>query len=231
MLLKRKGSMQHLVAIAALSMLLSATTVLAQQINVAPENSTVEGRTAMAISYPEGPSLSVKFKGTYRLPKASGEAKVERKRGMTEIEIELDEMKPASYFGGDFATYALWVVTPEGQVDNVGEFILRGNRSKLNVSTPQQTFALFVTAEPHFMTSTPSRFVVLENTRPTNNITGQLLSISTIKYRGFDGAYNFRQETLVSESEIKGEKRSDVRQAQVRGKAGRARWRRRVCGR
>lgn len=214
MLFKRNGLMQGLFLISALSVWFGTATY-AQKVNVAPESSTVEGRSAMAISYPEGPALSVKFKGTYRLPKASGEAKVERKRGMTEIEIELDEMKPATYFGGDFATYALWVVSPEGQVDNVGEFIVRGNRSKLNVSTPQQTFALFVTAEPHFLVSTPSRFVVLENTHPTHNITGQMLKVSTIKYRGFDGAYNFRQETLTGEPETKGEIRSDVRQAQV----------------
>jgi outer membrane protein OmpA-like peptidoglycan-associated protein len=214
MLFKRSGLMRNLFVISALSVWFG-TVAYAQKVNVAPESSTVEGRSAMAISYPEGPALSVKFKGTYRLPKASGEAKVERKRGMTEIEIELDEMKPATFFGGDFATYALWVVSPEGQVDNVGEFIVRGNRSKLHVSTPQQTFALFVTAEPHFLVSTPSRFVVLENTHPTHNITGQMLKVSTIKYRGFEGAYNFRQETLIGEPETKGEIRSDVRQAQV----------------
>lgn len=190
-----------------------AMTARAQQPPVS--QAETEGRSAMAISYPEGPTISMKFKGTHRLPTASGEAKVERKRGMTEIEIELDEMKPASYFGGDYATYVLWVVSPEGQVDNIGEFILRGNRSKLNVSTPQQTFALFVTAEPHFLTSTPSRFVVLENTHPKNHITGQMLKVSTIKYKGYEGAYNYRQETLVSDPEAKGETRSDVRQAVV----------------
>ncbi len=174
-----------------------------------------EGNSAMAISYPEGPTLGVKFKGTERLPKAQGEAKVERKRGRTDIEVRLDEMKPAAFFGGDYSTYVLWVVSPEGQVDNVGEFILRGNNGKLNVTTPLQTFAMFVTAEPHYLVSTPSRFVVVENTRPKNNITGELLNVSTIKYRGFEGAYNFSQETLVGDPEAKGETRSDVRQALV----------------
>ncbi len=217
MLFKQKKQMQSGLAAAALSVLLGATasSALAQQINVAPESTTVEGRTAMAISYPEGPSLSVKFKGTNRLPKANGEAKVERKRGATEIEIELDEMKPATSFGGDYATYVLWVVSPEGQTGNVGEFILRGNRAKLNVSTPQQTFAMFVTAEPHFLVSTPSRFVVLENTRPTSNLTSQMIKDSTIKYRAYEGTYDFRRETLTGESEAKGETRSDVRQAMV----------------
>lgn len=108
-----------------------------------------DGNSAMAISYPEGPTLGVKFNGTHRLPKARGEAKVERKRGRTDIEIRLDEMKPAAFFGGDYATYVLWIVSPEGQVDNAGEFVLRGNNGKLNVTTPLKTFAMFVTAEPH----------------------------------------------------------------------------------
>ncbi|MBS1812349.1 MAG: OmpA family protein [Acidobacteria bacterium] len=172
-------------------------------------------QSALAISYPEGPTLSVKFKGTERLPKSSGEAKVQRKKGMTEIEIELDEMKPAAYFGGDYATYVLWVVSPEGHTDNVGEFILQGNRSKLNVSTPLETFGLFVTAEPHFLVDVPSRFVVMENTRPTNHLTGQMLEMANIKYHGFDGIYQASQTTLVGEPEAKGETRSDVRQAKV----------------
>ena len=171
--------------------------------------------SALAINYPEGPSLSVKFKGTSRLPKSSGEAKVQRKKGSTEIEMEVDEMKPAAFFGGDFATYVLWVVSPEGHTDNVGEFILQGNRSKLNVTTTLETFGLFVTAEPHFLVDVPSHFVVMENTRPTNNLTGKMLETATIKYRGFDGVYRASQETLNSESEVKGETRSDVRQARV----------------
>ncbi|HEX9004484.1 MAG TPA: OmpA family protein [Blastocatellia bacterium] len=174
-----------------------------------------EGNSAMAISYPEGPTLGVKFNGTHRLPRATGEAKIERKRGRTDIEIRLDEMKPASFFGGDYATYVLWIVSPEGQVDNVGEFVLRGNNGKLNVTTPLQTFAMFVTAEPHYLVSAPSRFVVVENTRPKHNITGQMLSVSTIKYRGYEGLYSHSQETLVSDPEAKGETRSDVRQALV----------------
>ncbi len=174
-----------------------------------------ETRSALAISYPEGPTLSVKFKGTERLPRSSGEAKVERKKGMTEIEIELDEMKPATYFGGDYATYVLWVVSPEGHADNAGEFILEGNRSKLNVSTPLETFGMFVTAEPHFLVDTPSRFVVVENTRPTRDLSGRVLDVSNIKYRGSEGIYRAAQETLVREPEAKGETRSDVRQARV----------------
>lgn len=190
----------------------------AQQVNERArviEAPVTQGNSALAISYPEGPALGVKFKGTYRLPGASGEAKVERKRGRTEIEIRIDEMKPASYFGGDYSTYVLWVLSPEGHLDNVGEFVLHNNDGKLTVTTPLQTFGMFITAEPHYLVSVPSRFVVLENTRPKNNLTGEMLSVSTIKYHGFEGIYNHSQETLVGDPQVKGETRSDVKQALV----------------
>jgi outer membrane protein OmpA-like peptidoglycan-associated protein len=198
----------------ALPVLLSSPISAQESVKTAGQPITA-GDTAMAISYPEGPSLGVKFRGTHRLPTASGKASVERKRGVTEIDIELNNMRPAALFGGDYATYCLWVVSPEGHVDNVGEFILRGNDSKLHASTPLQTFAMFVTAEPHYLTRVPSRFVVLETVEPKNNLTGQMLSTSTIKYRGFEGVYNSSQETLVGEPKVKGEVRSDVRQAIV----------------
>lgn len=201
--------------VASAMLVVAISSAAAQERVRVVEGSVTEGNSAMAISYPEGPTLGVKFKGTYRLPQANGEAKVERKRGRTDIEIRLDEMKPAAFFGGDFATYVLWTVSPEGQVDNIGEFVLQGNNGKLNVTTPLQTFAMFITAEPHYLVSVPSRFVIVENTRPKNNITGEMLSISTIKYRGFDGLYNHSQETLVKDPEVKGETRSDVRQALI----------------
>jgi outer membrane protein OmpA-like peptidoglycan-associated protein len=178
----------------------------------AQKGPVVEVREIMALTYPEGPTLSVKFQGTSRLPLASGEAKIERKMGMTEIEIELDELKPASGFGGDYNTYVLWIVSPEGHVDNVGEFILQGNRSKLNVSTPLETFGMFVSAEPHFLVSLPSRFVVLENSRPTVDVP---LKVSELRYRGHEGVYRFESESLTGMREAKGEQRTDIESART----------------
>lgn len=126
----------------------------------------VAEREILAVSYPEGRAISVKLSGTARLPAANGEAKVERKRGYTEVEIELDEMVPAMALGSDFTTYVLWAVSPEGLTDNLGEFILQGNRSKLNVTTNLQTFGMLVTAEPYSLVEKPSGMIVLENVRP-----------------------------------------------------------------
>lgn len=177
---------------------------------VQPVTGTVE---ALALTFPEGKTIPVKLRGTDRLPKANGEAKVERKKGATEIEVELDEMKPASYFGGDYNTYALWSVSPEGVTSNLGEFILSGNRSKLNVSTRLQTFGLFITAEPHYAVKGPSRFVVLEMVRAS--VAGVPFETAKILYRGQEGVYRSDRESLANAPEAKTEIRSDVAQART----------------
>lgn len=169
-------------------------------------------RDILALTYPENETISVRFLGTSRLPHASGEAKVERKKGMTEVEIELDEMKPATLFGGDYNTYVLWVVSPEGYVDNLGEFVLQGNRSKLDVSTPLETFGMFITAEPHFLVTLPSRFVVLENTEPTRH---RPIRIGRLRYEGFQGQYLFDHESLENAPEAKGEVRAELESART----------------
>jgi outer membrane protein OmpA-like peptidoglycan-associated protein len=57
----------------------------------------------------------------------------------------------------------MWAITPEGRATNLGEVIRNGDKSKLNVTTELQNFALVVTAEPYFAVSQPSDVVVMEN--------------------------------------------------------------------
>jgi outer membrane protein OmpA-like peptidoglycan-associated protein len=57
----------------------------------------------------------------------------------------------------------LWAVTPEGRPKNLGEVLLNGSNSKLDVTTDLQTFGLIVTAEPYFAVTQPSDVVVMEN--------------------------------------------------------------------
>ncbi len=174
----------------------------------------MEVRQILALTFREGHTVTLKLQGTRRLPKANGEAKVERKKGATEIEIELDEMKPATLFGGDFNTYVLWSVTPEGYASNLGEFVLQGNRSKLNVSTRLETFGLCITAEPHYLVRNPSRFVILENTRPTGEIQG-LKQSAQVQYRGYEGVYKYDRDSIASTPEAHGEVRSELGQARA----------------
>ena len=125
---------------------------------------TVVGRTTPAVNYRHrGGATKVNFLGTPLLPKAHGEAKVESKQGYIEIEVEFDELKPATSFGPEFLTYVMWAITPEGRATNLGEVLLNGSESKLNVTTELQAFGLVVTAEPYFAVSQPSDAVVMEN--------------------------------------------------------------------
>ena len=123
-------------------------------------------RRTLAITYPPKGKLRVQLAGTTRTPRANAGAEVLRLRGLTQVEIELDDMVPAYLLGADYTTYVLWAVTPEGQVENMGEFLLSGSRSKLRATTRFETFAMFITAEPHFAVSKPSRVVILENVPP-----------------------------------------------------------------
>lgn len=125
---------------------------------------TVTERTAKAINYQHrSGSTTIDFRGTELLPKARGEAKVESKQGYIEIEVEYDDLQPATKFGAEYLTYVLWAITPEGRTANLGEVLLNGTKSKLNVTTELQVFGLVVTAEPYFSVTRPSDLIVMEN--------------------------------------------------------------------
>ena len=111
-------------------------------------------RKAKAINYHHrSGATKIDFRGTPLMPAARGEAKVESKQGYIEIEVEFDNLQSATRFGPEFLTYVMWAITPEGRATNMGEVILNGTKSKLNVTTELQAFGLIVTAEPYFAVS------------------------------------------------------------------------------
>src|SRR6266446_449316 len=127
-------------------------------------------RQTVAVTYPIDETITVKFRGTTLLPRLTGVAKVRRagRRG-TRVELSVDDLPRASELGGIYTTFVLWAISPDGHVDNLGEIKRSGSsfvNSKLDVTTPLQTFALIVTGEPHFLMKVPSRMVVLENLPP-----------------------------------------------------------------
>jgi outer membrane protein OmpA-like peptidoglycan-associated protein len=125
---------------------------------------TVTARTAKAVNYQHrSGATKVDFRGTELLAGARGEAKVESKQGYIEIEVEFDDLQPATKLGSEYLTYVLWAITPEGRTSNLGEILLNGTKSKLNVTTDLQVFALVVTAEPYYSVTRPSDLIVMEN--------------------------------------------------------------------
>jgi len=126
---------------------------------------TVTSRSVQAVNYKHRSGASkVDFAGTDLMPAANGQAKVESKKGYTEIEVEFGNLQKPTTFGNEYLTYILWAISPEGRAMNLGEVLVGGNHgSKLDVTTDLQAFALIVTAEPYYAVRQPSNVVVLEN--------------------------------------------------------------------
>src|SRR5438105_2007591 len=149
-------------------------------------------RQTVAVAYPLDETLVVKFRGTTVLPRLKGEARIKRsgRRG-TRVELSIENMPRASELGGIYTTYVLWAISPNGQVENLGEIKRSGNSiidSKIDVTTPLQTFALIVTAEPHFLMKVPSRMVILENLPPQRPGNAQIETVD-VKYIGNSSDY------------------------------------------
>src|SRR5438552_41405 len=140
------------------------TITFSQQSPYAPYTLRIDvvDRPIQAINYlSRSGSTTIGFRGTHLQPGARGEAKVENKRGYTEIEVEFDDMIPPGWYGRQYLTYVMWAVTPQGRSKNLGELVLKGTKGKLDVTTELQSFGLVVTAVPYFAVTQPTDRVVL----------------------------------------------------------------------
>jgi outer membrane protein OmpA-like peptidoglycan-associated protein len=126
---------------------------------------TVISRSVQAVNYQHrSGSSKLDFAGTGLMPSANGVADINSKRGSIAIEAEFGNLQKPTTFGNEYLTYVLWAISPEGRAVNLGEVLVGGNhRSKLNVTTDLQAFALIVTAEPYYAVRQPSNAVILEN--------------------------------------------------------------------
>ncbi len=150
-------------------------------------------RKTVAVTYPLDQTVLTQFRGTTRFPRMKGEGKIQRtNKNGTEVEVTVSKMPRPFELGAGYATYVLWAISPDGQVDNLGEIKRRGTfefDSKISVTTPLQTFALIVTAEPHFLVRRPSRAVMLENLNPYTNNGKVVATTSAIEYLGNSSDY------------------------------------------
>jgi outer membrane protein OmpA-like peptidoglycan-associated protein len=177
------GSPFRVAAALLFALLLSAPAVFAQ---------ADSRRETVAVSYPLEQTVSLKFRGTTRLPRLTGSAKVRRTgRRNTRVELSVDNLPRAYEVGAVYTTYVLWAISPEGHADNLGELKRSGSQfidTKIDVTTPLETFALIVTAEPHHLVRTPSRMVVLENLPPRDPGDAQVSTVP-VQYIGNTSDY------------------------------------------
>jgi len=121
-------------------------------------------KSTTAIGYQVGGNTKVDLKPTGASAQATGEAQVEAKTGVTNIEVNVKGLPQPSTLGTELLTYVLWAVSSDGQTSNVGEIqINNSGEGKLKATTQLQTFSLLVTAEPYYAVRQPNEIVVLEN--------------------------------------------------------------------
>jgi outer membrane protein OmpA-like peptidoglycan-associated protein len=155
-----------LLSVSAFAQITSQTELLVEPLSPTPVfHVSVTSRSVQAINYKHrGGATKLDFAGTALMPAATGQAKVESKKGYIEIEVEFGNLQKPTTFGGEYLTYILWAISPEGRAVNLGEILVGDNhRSKVDVTTDLQAFALIVTAEPYYAVRQPSNVVVIEN--------------------------------------------------------------------
>ena len=158
---------------------------------------TMSPATIVTINYQHrSGSTTIGFQGSPLLPFAKGQAKVNGKVGRIQISAQFNKLEPAQKFGDEYLTYVLWAITPEGKSNNLGEILLDGDKSKIEVTTSLQTFGLIVTAEPYFAVGQPSNVVVLQNV-VLSGTTGTVEQVPAT-YQLLDrGAYSYKASSSI----------------------------------
>ena len=145
-------------------------------------------RSALAINYPDNKNSSVDMRGVGMTTNVDGRAQAKRADGRTRIKLRLNGLSHPQSISSFYTTYVVWAITPEGQADNLGELPQTRDRSReVEVTTPQQNFALIVTAEPHGLVRYPGPLIVAENIL-RKDTKGDVTS-SQIAYRGDPGIF------------------------------------------
>jgi outer membrane protein OmpA-like peptidoglycan-associated protein len=147
-------------------LVLSGGAILAQDEPTSASGSSgmnIVPQTTRAVNYRRGESTSVDMKGTDLMPELTGKAKVISKRGLTDIHVDVEHLRPAKSIDLAYVTYVLWAISPQGNPKNVGELVNKDGKASLHTTTDLQAFALVITAEPDFAVSAPSELVVAQN--------------------------------------------------------------------
>src|SRR5690349_14397920 len=135
--------------------------------------STSVSRTLKAMHFRQGSGVKVAFQATEQMRGASGEAKLEGKKGTVTVDAKFQGLDEATKFGLEYLTYVLWAVSPQGRAESLGELVVEKGNAHLKASTDMQTFGMIVTAEPYFAVTQPGDTVVAESVAPEGMAQGE----------------------------------------------------------
>jgi hypothetical protein len=111
------------------------------------------------VSFPSRGKLSVPLG-------AKGKADVERLSTVTKVSFQLDGVPAPHTVLAGMNALVVWVVSPEGGFENLGELEIDGAKAFLEATTRFDRFGILVTAEPHYMVDRPSSAAVFKNEAP-----------------------------------------------------------------
>lgn len=115
----------------------------------------------MDFSSMPGP-LTVIFRYTPLVTGAGGRADIQPWKTAWKLRGAFGNLPPASRLGGEYITYVLWSVSPEGRTSNLGEITLEGAQGQISTKINTLRFGMIVTAEPYFAVSQPSSAVAFQ---------------------------------------------------------------------
>ena len=122
------------------------------------------------VQFPERSTVDLQMGATLRVAPATAEASVKFKEGQARVEVDYKKLPPAILFGGDVTSYVVWAIARDGNAENLGELIARGDSSGSGeYRTGQKEFALLVTAEPYYLALKPSELVCFASLAPPPN--------------------------------------------------------------
>lgn len=119
---------------------------------------------ALAVSTVDVVTVSLPLQNDLKVALApAGKAELKREGTLTRVRLEVDRLQPSNAFGAGFNTYVVWVISPEGILQNLGELDVNKNKGQFNATTPLGQFGIVITAEPHYMVDRPSSAVAYRN--------------------------------------------------------------------
>ena len=116
----------------------------------------------MTFSYPMDSGGIMYLSPTIALPQTQGTVQLVRGSIAINIDILVEHLPPAQNLGKNFNTYVVWLISPDGEILNVGALTPNGDSGILHTTTNWGAFGIFVTAEPDNCGICPST-VVLTN--------------------------------------------------------------------
>jgi hypothetical protein len=125
------------------------------------DSATATVSQIMTFSYPMDVSGTMHLSPTALLPQVKGTVEVDRGSVAIDVDVRVDHIPPSQNSGGDSNTYVVWLISPDGETQNVGELLLNGDSGTLQTITNWGSFGIFVTVEPNNCAICPSRYVVL----------------------------------------------------------------------